>query len=116
MIPMYFKNIGKLKQCFLYTVCALAEKLNLIGNPVHCSHITVSSVAWLASQEPSDYLRYQFLATYPIIVTLSICNKTANISPGITNLELVQVLVLTFKELKVHHTFFFTLQNLSSVF
>ena len=97
-------------------MCALAEKLNLIRNLVLFSHITVSSVAWLASQEPSDYLRYKFLATYPIIVTLSICNKTANISAGITNLELVQVLVLTFKEFKVHHTFLFALQNLSRLF
>lgn len=43
---------------------ALAEKLNLITNPILCSHISVSCITWLASQESSEHLSSEFLDTY----------------------------------------------------
>lgn len=84
---------------------ALAEKLNLIRSPVLCSHI-IQWVTWLASQEPSEYPSSEFLTTEPICChTVHLQQSSINNSAEVTILELVQVLVLTPRKLKAHHTF-----------
>lgn len=54
MMPMYFKIILENH---------IGKELNLIRGTILCSHITLSEVSWLASQELSGYLSSEFLAT-----------------------------------------------------